>query len=149
MAELVSSSRGQFVGSNDEVYDYRCVYCCDANGENTVVLSNVPCSTTYGQANLGSSSVSMGTADRGYNPNRVRAGNSMALQQADLGQGQLVNTARGLRFMRYPSVARMKPVSLYARPSSPVTPKVSATRELARRKRSPFLNMNVSRKRQS
>ena len=84
-----------------------------------------------------------------YNPNNPNAGNSMALQQADLGQGQLVNTARGLRFMRYPSVARMKPVSLYARPSSPVTPKVSATRELARRKRTPMLNMNVARKRTS
>ena len=119
---------------------------------NTVVYSNTPCATTYGQANLGSGSVS--TSDKlnrnnMYNPNNVRAGNSMAMQQADLGTGQLVNTARGLRFMRYPSVARMKPVSLYARPSSPVTPKVSATRELARRKRNPMLNMNVSRKRTS
>jgi|TARA_R100000149_G_C5841549_1_gene113392 hypothetical protein len=84
-----------------------------------------------------------------YNPNNLKAGNSMAMQQADLGRGQLVNTARGLRFMRYPSVARMKPVSLYARPSSPVTPKVSATRELARKKRSPMLNFNVARKRTS
>jgi len=145
MAELVQSNS---IGYDpDRGYENcNCVYDM-GNGEFAQQFQPCPCSSTPSQALAGGNSNS--NNNNMYNPNNVKAGNSMAMQQADLGRGQLVNTARGLRFMKYPSVARMKPISLYARPSSPVTPKVSATRELARRKRNPMLNMNVSRKRMS
>ena len=148
MAKLVSSNS---IGFDPErgYENCSCVYDM-GNGIFAHQFQPCPCSSTpTGAVGNNNNSNNIINNKNMYNPNDVTAGNSMAMQQADLGTGQLVNTARGLRFMRYPSVARMKPVSLYARPSSPVTPKVSATRELARRKRTPMLNMNVARKRTS
>ena len=147
MAELISSNSIGF--DPDRGYENcNCLYDL-GNGQIAQQFQPCPCSSTPTSVVGNNNNSNNINNSNMYNPNNPNAGNSMALQQADLGQGQLVNTARGLRFMRYPSVARMKPVSLYARPSSPVTPKVSATRELARRKRNPMLNFNVARKRTS
>ena len=82
---------------------------------------------------------------RGYNPNNPFAGNSLAFQQADLERGQLVQTATGVQYRPYPAVSVMRPIDLYAKPSSPVTPKVSHTRALAKKKRKSFVNMGVQR----
>mgnify|MGYP003110830500 CR=1 FL=1 len=47
MAELVSQKTGDF-SKYGERYMYQCVYCCNSQGLQTIVLSNTPCSSSYG-----------------------------------------------------------------------------------------------------
>ncbi len=59
MAELTGQGQGQFVGSDDNVYTFKCVY-----SDGTVILRNTPCPSQSPYAQAGTGSQNIGTLNQ-------------------------------------------------------------------------------------